>query len=94
MVEVMTDGVNWVNQSLSLTLLNAGDALFKSQSLSLGSDITGIDGIRLTLAQALTGPGETAGGFDEVAFSNAIPEPSSALLGGLGLLALLRRRRA
>ncbi len=94
MVEIMTDGATWVDQGLSLTLLDAGTAGFKSQSLSLGGDITGVDGIRLTLAQGDTGGGETAGGFDEVAFSNAIPEPSSAIVGGLGLLALLRRRRA
>jgi hypothetical protein len=31
--------------------------------------------------------------FDEIAV-NVVPEPSAALLGGLGLLALLRRRRA
>lgn len=92
MVEVMTDGVTWVDQNLTFTLLDAGTAGFKSQSLSLGGAITGVDGIRLTLAQGDTGGGETAGGFDEVAFSS-IPEPSSALLGGLGLLALLRRRR-
>jgi hypothetical protein len=32
-------------------------------------------------------------GFDDLAFTTVIPEPSVALLGGLGLLALLRRRR-
>ncbi len=32
-------------------------------------------------------------GLHNYAFVNAIPEPSAALLGGLGLLALLRRRR-
>lgn len=93
-VEIMTDGATWVDQSLTLTLLDAATAGFKSQSLGLGGNITGVDGIRLTIAQADTGGGETAGGFDEVAFSNAVPEPSSAILGSLGLLALLRRRRA
>jgi hypothetical protein len=39
-----------------------------------------------------TDPGD---GLHNYAFANvtAIPEPSTALLGGLGLLALLRRRR-
>ncbi len=32
--------------------------------------------------------------LDNVAISNVVPEPSAALLGGLGVLALLRRRRA
>jgi len=32
--------------------------------------------------------------FDNVTVSAVVPEPSTALLGGLGLLALLRRRRA
>ncbi len=42
-VEIMTDGATWVDQSLTLTLLDAGTAGFKSQALSLGGDITGID---------------------------------------------------
>lgn len=95
MVEVMTNGVDWVNQILSKTLNDAGTANFQAQTLDLGSAISGVDGIRLTLAQADTGGGETAGGFDEVAFSS-IPEPSTpvALLGGLAVLALRRRRSA
>lgn len=41
------------------------------------------------------GPGGTTGNDDMVFYLHgaAIPEPSAALLGGLGLLALLRRRR-
>jgi MYXO-CTERM domain-containing protein len=46
------------------------------------------------------GNGDTAGdpsrnvNGDRVFSVTAIPEPSAALLGGLGMLALLRRRRA
>lgn len=45
-----------------------------------------------------TGDGDAAGGSgditgDRVFTVTAVPEPSAALLGGLGLLALLRRRR-
>jgi hypothetical protein len=95
-VEVMTDGVNWVNLGLSKTLSDAGTANFQAQTLDLGSVIDGVGGIRLTLAQGFTGggaPPETAGGFDEVAFSS-VPEPSTsvAFLGGLAALALRRRR--
>lgn len=32
--------------------------------------------------------------FDDVSLTTSIPEPSAAVLGGLGMLALLRRRRA
>jgi hypothetical protein len=42
-------------------------------------------------------PGTATNGNDDMVFylhGAAVPEPSSALLGGLGLLALLRRRRA
>ncbi|HEX7262412.1 MAG TPA: PEP-CTERM sorting domain-containing protein, partial [Luteolibacter sp.] len=66
---------------------------FDAQVFDFSSDQIGVERIRLTVAQGDTGTGQTAGGFDEVAFSS-IPEPSAALLGGLGLLALLRRRRA
>jgi hypothetical protein len=42
----------------------------------------------------LTNAGGTAVTFGEIAFAGTIPEPSStALLGGLGLLAFARRRR-
>jgi autotransporter-associated beta strand protein len=37
--------------------------------------------------------GEYAGGADSFVNLTAVPEPSTALLGGLGLIALLRRRR-
>jgi hypothetical protein len=39
------------------------------------------------------GPAGSFGNFDEIQV-NVIPEPSAALLGGLGMFALLRRRRA
>ncbi len=62
---------------------------------SLGVLATGIDAIRFNI---LDSSGATAGGtvFREIdVFGiSTVPEPSSALLGGLGLLAILRRRRS
>jgi PEP-CTERM motif len=45
------------------------------------------------LHSATTPNGNDHGSFGEIAFE-AVPEPSAVLLGGLGLLALLRRRRS
>ena len=56
-------------------------------------DLSGISSARYIALEIMTAH-TTNGrvGFDEVAIT-AIPEPGTALLGGLGLLALLRRRR-
>ena len=50
-------------------------------------------GQTLGLKVVSTGATNSFGNFDEIQV-NVIPEPSAALLGGLGMLALLRRRRA
>lgn len=77
----------------NINLLTASAAGDRAQSINLGSNFAGVTAIRLTVAQGDTGGGETAGGFNEVAFANSVPEPSVALLGGLGVLVALRRRR-
>lgn len=67
-----------------------GDQSGASQSLS-GTTITA----RYIFLDDLTGDNTSFGprmGFSELKFYQ-VPEPSAALLGGLGLLALLRRRR-
>jgi hypothetical protein len=49
-------------------------------------------GQTLGLKVVSSGATDSFGNFDEIQV-NVIPEPSAALLGGLGMLALLRRRR-
>jgi len=91
-VEVDT-GAGFVDQSLSLTLLTANAAGDLAQVLDLGGPISGVNAIRLTVAQGITGGTQTAGGFNEVAFSS-IPEPATlgmvALFGG-GILFIRRK---
>jgi MYXO-CTERM domain-containing protein len=69
-------------------------AAFDSGSKSITvNNVAGGAGIRIAFWQG-DSPATTAAGLDNVAVSvTAIPEPSAALLGGLGMLALLRRRR-
>ena len=59
------------------------------QSVSFTA-VSGVTHIKLTDVQDLGGPYT---GFGEIRFGEAIPEPSSLALLGLGGLALLRRRR-
>ena len=67
----------------------AGD--FGSKSITV-NNVAGATAIRIGFWQGDIL--DKAAGLDNVAVSvTAIPEPSAALLGGLGLLALLRRRR-
>jgi hypothetical protein len=90
-VEIDT-GSGFMDLLINAPLQTADAAGYKAQSISLGSIYNNVDAIRLTVAQSDTGGGQTAGGFDEVAFST-VPEPSSAALLGLGGLALILRRR-
>ena len=58
-----------------------------------GSDVLDFSSVWTSVTNA-TVDSATAGTDNYIGFSSvAIPEPSAALLGGLGLLALLRRRR-
>jgi hypothetical protein len=41
----------------------------------------------------MTATSNNAAGLHNYAFVNVVPEPSTALLGGLGMLVMLRRRR-
>lgn len=73
-----------VYNSAATTFVNTASG---TQTFS-ASDVTAISGHWFTLAQTV-GDGIR---MDALSF-DIIPEPSTALLGGLGLLALLRRRR-
>lgn len=87
------DGTDWVN----LGVLSGMTSAFSAQTLNL-SAVTAIEN-QSTVMFRLTYSGATddAGGnrIDNVQFNalTIIPEPTVALLGGLGLLTLLRRRR-
>ena len=61
---------------------------------SVNSSIAGESDVRIRLTFDGGSTSSTAGNnrFDNVTFTS-VPEPSAALLGGLGFLALLRRRR-
>lgn len=63
---------------------------------STGRDLDGVNGIRINGHDFVNG---TSQSIDNIVIAttmgevNAIPEPSAALLGGLGMIGLLRRRR-
>jgi uncharacterized protein (TIGR03382 family) len=80
----------WVGATGStIDVSNPADA-----SVSGISSLAGIQGIRINGYN-----GSASQSFDNLTIAttlaevNAVPEPTAALLGGLGLLALLRRRR-
>jgi MYXO-CTERM domain-containing protein len=74
---------------LGTTFYNAGDTGSKSFTVN---NVAGGGNIRIGFWSTVNGG---AAGLDNVAVSvTAVPEPSATLLGGLGMLALLRRRRA
>ena len=66
------------------------------QLINLGTNLTGVTNIRFSSITNFGADGtgnSNIVGMNEVRFVNVVPEPSAALLGGLGVLALLRRRR-
>ena len=64
------------------------------QYIDLGTTYTGVTNVKFNDATHFSNDGSDIVGLNEVRFT-VIPEPSAAaLLGGLGMLVLLRRRRA
>lgn len=92
------DGVQFSSATIGLRQVGGGGSSFEHTMTSTNStldmvffDVTGISGGDQFEVFADSG----SGGFATHQFVtwDVIPEPSAALLGGLGLLALLRRRR-
>ena len=84
------NGDNYTN----LSTINPSQSDGGFEYIDLGSTLTGVTNIRFSNATYFSGDGANITGLNEVRFVNAVPETSTALLGGLGVLALLRRRRA
>jgi hypothetical protein len=82
--------------NLTFTAVASGDNFY-----TVTADISGLAGTEITslrvdpIGGALSSGSETTGNTFEVDFIqlNAVPEPGAAILGSLGMLALLRRRR-
>lgn len=82
-------------KDFSAVFSNTGLALnFESNSLSVALGSTSIDRMVVSsISNGGTFEAERRGVFIEEITVTQVPEPTSALLGGLGLLFLLRRRR-
>jgi MYXO-CTERM domain-containing protein len=77
-----TSGVNWS------TSMYVNNVLFAAHTYAGDGGLTAIDSV------GFTNFGSTTGSIDNLLLTaEAVPEPGSALLGGLGALLLLRRRR-
>lgn len=74
-------------QALNGTLPNTAQAFALTPS-----SVTGVTHVRIGIDTAWSGSATEYVGLNHIMVT-AIPEPSAALLGGLGMLALLRRRR-
>jgi hypothetical protein len=98
-IALSTDGTNFgtpfinVNNTTTASQAFGGEVqmtIADNTSAPLG---TGIKAVRFVFANAI-GPDQNMYREIDVLGAATVPEPSAALLGGLGMLALLRRRRA
>ncbi|MFM2199285.1 MAG: hypothetical protein RLZZ505_2717 [Verrucomicrobiota bacterium] len=71
--------------------VNPAQSTGNLEYISLGTTYAGVTHIKFNDATYFNGDGAHIMGMNEVRFT--IPEPSAALLGGLGMLVLLNRRR-
>lgn len=80
--------------SLGVAFTGYGDLAFDADGNLLASLSTDGNSSALYSINQATGAATMIGSFSQGVGTFAIPEPSSALLGAIGALALLRRRRA
>lgn len=88
---VSSDGNIFTEVASDLELAQAPNTdPISAQAFALNQ--TGVTHVRIGIDSAWSGNASEYVGLGEVKFTT-VPEPSAALLGGLGLLGLLRRRR-
>jgi hypothetical protein len=95
---ITTAGVSYAGDltftSSVVTLEGTGTAERRLYGVNLGTaTVTGGSDINVYIDMLIAGSSTTTRVYYDGVGYEAIPEPSAALLGGLGLLALLRRRR-
>ena len=83
-------GIGWFDGCTALTTapIPQGTTQVLGNSVTVANALTGLGFSRDRIAS-----GSTGGSIDNLTL-DVVPEPATALLGGLGLLGLLRRRRA
>jgi hypothetical protein len=90
-LQISTDsGATW---SANLQTVTPAQSTGNIEYIDLGTTYTNVTNVKFNDATYFSNDGADLMGLNEVRFT-VVPEPSTALLGGLGVLALLRRRRA
>lgn len=86
-------GGNWLTAASNLNLAISTGGNIAAQQFSLAQ--SGVTHVRIEIDSAHSGLTNDYVGLSEVKFDGvaAVPEPSVVLLGGLGVLGLLRRRK-
>jgi len=90
-LQISTDG--GATYSANLQTVTPAASTGNIQYLDLGTTYNNVTHVKFNDAVPFSNDGANLMGFNEVRFT-VVPEPSTALLGALGMLALLRRRRA
>lgn len=89
------NGASWLTALTDSTLaISSGGANVSNAAQNFSLALAGVTHVKIEIDSSWNGTTNDYVGLSEVKFSGtAVPEPSAALLGGLGMLALLRRRR-
>ena len=83
--------------SVTATFSDATTAVYNATAATFDYTFVGLaapDGAFITSIQVTEAGGGGWMGYDDVTIVTSVPEPGAALLGALGMLTLLRRRRA